>query len=106
VAQEPVHLELVDVSGANQYKVKPLELVSTCFPPIVLAASLVPDDDELPPAAAEDELPLPAPPAFDELVAELPQAATVSAMAARPAAPHILRIRKSPYPISVQVIFT
>jgi hypothetical protein len=101
-AQVPEQFDLVEVSGANQYKVKPLELVSTCLPPIVLAASLVPDEDELPPAAAEDELPPAAagvPPALDELLAELPQAATVRAMAARPAAPHIFRITKSPcYP--------
>jgi hypothetical protein len=59
----------------------------------------VPDEDELPPPAAEDELlaaagPLPA---LDELLAELPHAATVRAMAVRPAAPHIFRITRSPF---------
>jgi len=34
-AHDPVHLDVVDVSGANEYSVKPLLLVSTVTPAIV-----------------------------------------------------------------------
>jgi hypothetical protein len=94
VAQDPLHLELVGVSGANQYNVKPLELTSTCFPPIVLASSVVPEpelDDAEPPAAAGVPVA-----GADEVLAELPQAASASAIAASPVAPHMCRIWKSP----------
>jgi hypothetical protein len=33
-AHVPLHLDIVDVSGANEYNVKPLALVSTVAPPI------------------------------------------------------------------------
>ncbi len=41
-AQLPVHLDVVEVSGANQYTVKPLESVSTVMPPILLVCRTVP----------------------------------------------------------------
>jgi hypothetical protein len=97
VAHDPVHFEVVEVSGTNQYKVKPAALVTTCWPPMVFAARVVPpeleagaDEAALPPAAA-GVLPETA-----ELLPELAQADRTSAAAARPAAPHIFRIRISP----------
>jgi hypothetical protein len=48
VAQDPLQLDLVVVSGTNQYKTKPLELVRTLVPLTVVVASAEPD----PPAAA------------------------------------------------------
>jgi hypothetical protein len=93
VAQEPVHLEVVEVSGANQYKVRPAEFVSTFLPPMVVV-------DSAPPAAAAAALgvaepPLPAPVAAG--VPELPQAATVSATAAGPAVLNIFRMCELPH---------
>jgi hypothetical protein len=41
VVHEPLHFEVVGVSGANQYKVKPLALVSTVTPPIVAVLSVL-----------------------------------------------------------------
>src|ERR1700746_2672097 len=75
LAQEPVHLDVVEVSGANQYKVKPAALVSTFVPLMVVLISVVPDE----PAAGLD-----APTAGGLLLelAELPQAAMASAAAA------------------------
>jgi hypothetical protein len=35
-AHDPLQFDLVDVSGTNQYKVKPLAFVSTATPPIFL----------------------------------------------------------------------
>src|ERR1700755_2423987 len=35
VAHEPLHFDVVAVSGTNQYKVKPLALVTTVAPPIL-----------------------------------------------------------------------
>jgi hypothetical protein len=83
------------VSGANQYRVRPLELVSTAVPSIVL------DSTMLPVAAAELLEPAAAVLAGTagvelELELELPQAARDKAMAATPAALHSLRMRKSP----------
>jgi hypothetical protein len=93
-------LDVVEVSGANQYSVWPAELVTTCWPPMVLTARA------LPPAAAGLEagadaaglLPAAAGvlPEAAELLLELPQADTANAMAANPAAPHIFRISNSP----------
>src|SRR5579859_4608912 len=96
VRHEPSHLDVVGVSMANQYRTSPLESVSTCWPPTVVW------DTVLPPAAvdeagadaaalvlAEAAGVLVAPP---ELLPELEQADTVSARAARPAAPHIVRM--------------
>jgi hypothetical protein len=105
VAHEPVHFEVVEVSGANQYKVRPLAFVSTTFPLMVLMDSTVPaalDDAGLDGAAldgagsdvaAATGLPLP----VAAVLAELPHAATASATAASPVAPSIFRIRRSPH---------
>jgi len=41
VAHDALHFDVVLVSGANQYKVKPLELVSTVAPPILAVLSAV-----------------------------------------------------------------
>jgi len=66
-------LDVVAVSGANQYRVKPWALVSTAAPLIVVVFTALPD------TAAPDAAPggaLAAPPGD-----ELPQAAMVSAAA-------------------------
>jgi hypothetical protein len=84
-----VHFEVVEVSGTNQYKVKPAALV--------FAVRLVPP--ELAAGAAEAALLAAAAgvlPEAAELLPELAQADRTSATAARPAAPHIFRIRISP----------
>src|SRR5690242_16856812 len=98
VRQEPSHLDVVGVSMANQYRTMPLESVSTCWPPTVVC------DTVLPPAAAEAGaaalLLVPAAGALLELP-ELPQADTVSARAASPAAPHIDRISGLPFMVHV-----
>src|ERR1700746_3754513 len=39
-AHEPLQVDLVDVSGANEYSVNPLALVSTVAPPIVAVLRL------------------------------------------------------------------
>jgi hypothetical protein len=85
VAHDPVHLDVVEVSGPNQYTVKPAEFVSTCVPLIVVLTSA--DPDVL--AAGLD-----APAAGGLLLelAELPHAAMVSTAAANPAALQILRM--------------
>jgi hypothetical protein len=93
-AQDPVHLEVVGVSGANQYKVRPWELVSTCWLPMVLAVRVVP----LELGAGADEAGLLAPaagvlPEVVELLPELAHADRASARTASPAAPHIFLIR-------------
>ena len=96
-----MHLDVVEVSGTNQYNVLPLALVTTAVPlmvvmlsapPLVLAlagaelagaelaALLAPAAGAL---AADDAL----------LLAELPHADSASATAASPAAPSIFRIR-------------
>jgi len=85
------------VSGTNQYKVKPAALVTTCWPPMVFAARVVPA--ELGAGADEAALLFAAAgvvPAVAELLPELAQADRASAAAASPAAPHIFRIRISP----------
>src|ERR1700754_3801261 len=84
-AQGPVHFDVVDVSGANEYKVKPLALVTTLTPLIVAVFSAVPE----PAAEAPDGVPLPAP----LLDGELEHAAAPAATTATPAAAIIL-IRK------------
>jgi hypothetical protein len=66
-AHVPLHFDMVDVSGANEYRVNPLLLVSTVAPPIfavctVPAAAaagllvLVPEDegDEVPEGVADE----------------------------------------------------
>jgi hypothetical protein len=81
-----VHFDVVLVSGANEYKVNPRELVTTVTPPICAVFSAALDPAE-PAAGVEppDDVPLPP----DD---ELPQAAAPSATAAIPAAASILRI--------------
>src|SRR5690348_16288258 len=63
VVHEPLHFEVVGVSGANQYKVKPLLLVSTVAPPMLAvfrlpaagaAWPLLPPEE--PPEEVPDEL--------------------------------------------------
>jgi hypothetical protein len=84
-------LEVVAVSGTNQYTVKPWELTRTCLPPMVSAVRVVP-----PEAAGEAGLLAWAAgvlPEAAELLAELPHAEAISAAAASPAAPHIFLIR-------------
>ncbi len=39
-----MHFDVVEVSGANQYKVKPLELVTTCWPLMVWTSRVVPPE--------------------------------------------------------------
>jgi hypothetical protein len=46
-----VHFEVVEVSGTNQYKTKPLALVSTFVPPTVAVARAVPPAEEAGPDA-------------------------------------------------------
>jgi hypothetical protein len=86
-AHEPLQAEVVAVSGANQYSVSPLALVSTV--PMLVLAVLMPAPDvamlELELAAAEavgvlDVAELPE--------AVLPQAARITVAAARLAAAH------------------
>src|SRR6516162_5022484 len=72
-AQLPLHFDVVAVSGANQYRVKPWALVSTAVPLIVVVFSALPD------TAAPDAAPGGALAAV--LGDELPHAATVSAPA-------------------------
>jgi hypothetical protein len=43
VAQLPLQFEVVEVSGANQYKVNPLALVSTVAPLMVVVFSADPE---------------------------------------------------------------
>jgi hypothetical protein len=92
VVHEPLQFDFVDVSGTNQYKVRPLAFVSTATPPIVVvfrAALVVAEPD----ADGADEL------AGDEVAGaagadddddddELLHPAARSATAARPAADH------------------
>jgi hypothetical protein len=84
VAHEPLHFEVVEVSGANQYKVNPLELVSSVALPTFLLDRVV----EVEPAAGADavgELPEPPEPPEPPVVdVELPHAATTSVAAIAP----------------------
>jgi hypothetical protein len=86
VAHEPLHFEVVAVSGANQYKVKPLALVSTVAPPIVAVFSVLLAAGALEAGAAALEVP-----ELVELV-ELPQAAIMSVAASPAGASHLLFI--------------
>jgi hypothetical protein len=93
-----VHFEVVDVSGANQYRVKPAALVTTCWPAMVLTVRVVPP--EL--AAGADPAEADAAgllagaagvlAAAAEVLPELAQADRLSARAANPATPQIFRI--------------
>jgi hypothetical protein len=84
-----VHFDVVEVSGTNQYKVRPAESVSTAVPLIAVVDSAPAAEASAAPDAAELPLPVAADPP------ELPHAVTASAIAARPAAPHIFRIQIS-----------
>jgi hypothetical protein len=100
VAQLPLHFDVVLVSGANQYKVKPLAFVSTVTPPIVLVSSVLPD------AAAEC---VPPEPAGVLEVLELPHPVAISAAAASPTgASHLLPISQFsvPRPCSSNILIT
>src|SRR5260370_15204397 len=89
VAHDPVHLEAVEVSGANQYSVLPAELVAAGVPVVVvMSTALPPAAALLPPAAGAVVAGVPE----DELV-ELAHADRARARVARPAAPNIFRIR-------------
>ena len=84
-----MQFDLVAVSGANQYKVNPLALVSTVALPIFAVFSAELDAAAGEAAALEAELPDPAVLPADEL----PHAAATRARPARPAgAHHLLRI--------------
>jgi hypothetical protein len=85
---EPLQFDLVEVSGTNQYKVKPLLLVSTVALPIFVVFSVDPED------AAAGELPEPPEPPEPPLpVDELPHAAITSTAAAAPAGTsHLFRM--------------
>jgi hypothetical protein len=78
-AHEPLQLDLVAVSGTNQYSVKPLALVTTVTPPICAAFRAALDEPVAGDAAALDELPDPAEPPPDEH----PHAAATTASVAR-----------------------
>jgi hypothetical protein len=90
-AHDPLQLDLVAVSGAKEYTVKPLALVSTLVPLIVAVFSTVPEA-ATGEAAALDEL-LGAVAELLLLAVEVPQAAAIKATPARAAgANHRLRI--------------
>jgi hypothetical protein len=90
VAHAPLQFEVVAVSGANEYSVKPLALVSTVTPPIVAVFRAVPD--EL--AVAEAEAPAAAGlPGLLGVVDELPHAAAISATATSPKEAHSTFLR-------------
>jgi hypothetical protein len=87
VAHEPLQFDVVEVSGANQYRVKPWALVSTAAPLIVVVFSALLLDAGAPEAPA----------AGGVLLVELPHAAIIKAAAASPAgASHVLFITCSP----------
>jgi hypothetical protein len=91
-AHEPLQLDLVAVSGANQYTVKPLALASTLVPLIVAVFRTVPEADTGEAAALDELLGVVAEPLL-LAVDEVPQAAAIRASPARPAgANHRLRI--------------
>jgi hypothetical protein len=97
-AQAPVHFDTVAVSGANEYKMKPLALASTVAPLTCAVFSA-------PPAAAEPDPAEPDPAGLDAeagalvgaalpLEDELEHAAALSATAVVPAATSkVIRIR-------------
>jgi hypothetical protein len=92
VAHDPVHLEVVEVSGANQYSVLPLELVTTAVPLMVVMFTVLPLPLDaaalLPPAAGAVVAGV-----LDDELAELAHADSARATAASPAALNIFRIR-------------
>jgi hypothetical protein len=93
-AHEPLQLDLVAVSGTNQYSVKPLALVSTVTPPMFAVFRAVLDEPVAGDAAALDELPDPAEPPPDEHPhAAATTASAAMATAARPAGDRHLALR-------------
>jgi hypothetical protein len=94
VAHEPLHFDVVAVSGTNQYKVEPVALVTTVAPPILAVFSA------LPPAAAgalEAGAALEAVPPEVAGLDDPPQAAITKAAASPTGTSHTLFI---PYPPS------
>src|SRR5690349_21394814 len=89
VAHEPLHFDVVAVSGTNQYKVRPLALVTTVAPPILAVFS-----ELLPDAAGALEV---APPEVVELDG-LPQAAITNAAASPAGISNTLFITYPPGP--------
>src|SRR5690349_10018102 len=85
---EPLQFDLVEVSGTNQYRVRPLELVSTVALPNFIVFRVDPED------AAAGEPPEPADPPEPPLPEdELPHAAITSTAAAAPASTsHLFRM--------------
>ena len=83
-AHVPLQLDLAGVSGANEYSVKPLALVSTVAPPIVAVFRL--------PAVAAAGLPvLVLPPPVEDVPDELHAASTAAAAATASTASSIRR---------------
>ena len=102
-AHVPLQLDLAGVSGANEYSVNPLALVSTVAPPIVAVFRL--------PAVAAAGLPVLAgvlllPPLAEDVADELHAASTAAAAAAASSAssirrrlgPLVIRCALSPLP--------
>src|SRR5215470_5492599 len=95
VAHEPLHLDVVAVSGTNQYKAKPLALVTTVAPPILTVFSAL-----LPAAAGalEAGAALEAVPPELAGLDEPPQAAITKAAASPAGTSHTLFITYPPVP--------
>jgi hypothetical protein len=95
VAHDPLQFDLVEVSGTNEYSVKPLASVSTVVPPIFAVVRAAADEPVLADdVAAADGVLEPAEPPVDVL----PHAAAISATAAKPVdTHHLLRIASSPF---------
>src|SRR5690348_17147081 len=94
VAHEPLHFDVAAVSGTNQYKVKPLPLVTTVAPPILAVFSA------LPPAAGalEAGVALEAAPPEPAEPDEPPQAAITKAAASPAGTSHTFFITYPPIP--------
>jgi hypothetical protein len=84
VAHDPLQFDVVAVSGANEYSVKPFALVSTVAPPIVAVFRALDEPETGEAAALGEELAEPAELAVDVL----PHAAAIRATAANPAGAH------------------
>src|SRR5215472_10535033 len=89
LAHWPLHLEVVLVSGANQYRVKPLMFVSTEAPSILAAFTRL--------LGIAAPAPVPVVPGVPELP-ELPHPVAISAAAARlTGTSHLLPMQLSPF---------
>src|SRR5690349_18245622 len=94
VAHEPLHFDVVAVSGTNQYKVRPLALVTTVAPPIlVVFSALLPAAGALEAGVALEAAP-PELAGLDELL----QAAITKAAASPAGTSHTLYITYPPVP--------